>query len=93
MSELDYASSVLLGVLQGLTEFLPISSSGHLALAQEWLALEPESPSMLLFDVLVHVGTLMAVIIVFLRSIRLYIRRLIREASPVWSRPGECYTR
>lgn len=51
--------ALLLGVLQGLTEFLPVSSSGHLVLGQSILGLkEPE----LFFDVLLHVGTLAAVL-------------------------------
>ena len=55
-----------LGVLQGVTEFLPMSSSGHLVLGQHIFGLrEPQ----LFFDVAVHVGTLVAVIIVFRKDI------------------------
>ena len=50
--------ALLLGILQGATEFLPISSSGHLAFAQQLLGL---SEGMLVFDVTVHVGTLLAI--------------------------------
>ncbi|MCZ6681192.1 MAG: undecaprenyl-diphosphatase, partial [Candidatus Poribacteria bacterium] len=58
--------AILLGVLQGLTEFLPVSSSGHLVLAQHFLGLkEPQ----ILFDVMLHLGTLGAVVIVYYRSI------------------------
>mgnify|MGYP000338940978 CR=1 FL=1 len=54
--------AVILGLVQGLTEFLPISSSGHLALAQNLLGFkEPQ----LFFDVMLHLGTLLAVIAVF----------------------------
>ena len=54
--------ALILGVLQGLTEFLPVSSSGHLVLGQSILGLkEPE----LFFDVLLHVGTLTAVLIFY----------------------------
>ena len=54
--------ALILGVLQGLTEFLPVSSSGHLVLGQSILGLkEPE----LFFDVLLHVGTLAAVLIFY----------------------------
>ncbi len=84
MSELDYFTSVLLGVVQGLTEFLPISSSGHLALCQGFLDLEPDSAPMLLFDVLAHVGTLIAVGVVFARSARAFLWRLIRETGSAW---------
>jgi undecaprenyl-diphosphatase len=53
--------AVLLGALQGVTEWLPISSSGHLALAQMLLGMQVP----LLFDVLLHAGTLLAVLAFF----------------------------
>ena len=54
--------SVILGFVQGLTEFLPISSSGHLVMLQSLFGMsEPQ----VLFDVMVHVGTLAAILIVF----------------------------
>ncbi len=54
--------AIFLGILQGLTEFLPISSSGHLVLAQTFLGLnEP----LVFFDVMLHVGTLAAVCVVY----------------------------
>ena len=65
--------SIVLGVVQGLTEFLPVSSSGHLVLGQRLFGMtEPE----LLFDVVLHLGTLAAVIIVLHRDLA----ALIREA-------------
>lgn len=54
--------AVLLGAIQGLAEFLPISSSGHLAIASQFLA-QQQSP--LLFDILLHVATLASVTLVF----------------------------
>lgn len=84
MRELDYPTSILLGGLQGLTEFLPISSSGHLALAQRWLGLDAEGPPMLLFDVLVHLATLIAVVIVFARPGRRFLTRFRRELRGSW---------
>jgi undecaprenyl-diphosphatase len=85
VSELDYVSAVLLGAIQGLTEFLPISSSGHLALAQRWLGLAPASTPMLLFDIATHLATLVAVGVVFARQGALYIARLQRELTPSWT--------
>ncbi|RJP41650.1 MAG: undecaprenyl-diphosphate phosphatase [Phycisphaerales bacterium] len=76
---LDLPKAVILGILQALTEFLPVSSSGHLALMQHWLKLDPDSPEMLLFDVCVHLGTLVAVILVFLRPIREFVKTLVSE--------------
>ena len=58
--------AILLGILQGATEFLPVSSSGHLLLAQKMLGLtEPE----LAFDILLHLGTLLAVLLFLRREI------------------------
>ena len=57
---------LLLGLLQGLTEFLPVSSSAHLILFQDWFGIsEPD----LLFSVLVHLGTLAAIFIAFRKTI------------------------
>ena len=56
---MTFLEAILLGILQGITEFLPVSSSGHLVLAQEFLGLnEP----LVFFDVMLHVGTLAAVL-------------------------------
>ncbi|MBN2646029.1 MAG: undecaprenyl-diphosphate phosphatase [Desulfuromonadaceae bacterium] len=60
--------AMALGLLQGLTEFLPVSSSGHLAIAQHWLA-GFEQPG-ILFDVMLHLGTLGAVLVYFWRDIQ-----------------------
>ena len=65
--------AILLGLIQGLTEFLPISSSGHLALASSLFGLE-ESP--LFLDALLHLGTLIAVFIAFRKLILSLIRAL-----------------
>ncbi len=61
---MSFLQAIFLGILQGLTEFLPVSSSGHLFLAQRLLGIrEPE----LAFDILLHFGTLFAVLL-FLRK-------------------------
>ena len=58
--------AVFLGIVQGLTEFLPISSSGHLVIGSEVLNYAGQS---IAFDVFLHLGTLLAVVIVFRREI------------------------
>ncbi|WP_251614489.1 undecaprenyl-diphosphate phosphatase [Senimuribacter intestinalis] len=64
---LGYFEAVVLGLLQGLAEFLPISSSGHLALAQSLFGVEADK--VLLFAVLLHLGTLIAVFVVYWKDI------------------------
>ena len=61
-------SSFLLGLIQGIAEFLPISSSGHLAIAQNLLGLQAEIPKF--FDVLLHLGTLLAVFVAYWQDIK-----------------------
>lgn len=63
--------AIFLGILQGLTEFLPVSSSGHLLLFQNILGLE-ETP--LFFSIMLHIGTLVAVFLVFRKDILSLIR-------------------
>lgn len=62
-------TAILLGVIQGITEFLPVSSSGHLVLLETLSGFDAESPELLLFDLAVHVGTLVSIFIVFRRSL------------------------
>lgn len=57
--------SAFLGLIQGLGEFLPISSSGHLLLSRLFLGIQTDSPAMKMLDILLHVGTLIPVLIVF----------------------------
>lgn len=64
-------NAVILGIIQGLTEFLPVSSSGHLAIGKHILNFE--TPDML-FDVMLHVATLLVVLIYFRRRVFLIIK-------------------
>jgi undecaprenyl-diphosphatase len=63
------AAAVLLGVVQGLTEFLPVSSSAHLILARAFFGWEIPADFGLAFDVALHVGTLAAIVAYFYREI------------------------
>ena len=63
-------SAILLGLIQGVTEFLPISSSGHLAIAENLLHMSGSSEVPGFFDVLLHLGTLVAVFIAYWSDIR-----------------------
>ncbi|MBS5659309.1 MAG: undecaprenyl-diphosphate phosphatase [Oscillibacter sp.] len=67
---LSLLSAILLGLIQGVTEFLPISSSGHLAIAENLLHMSGSSEVPGFFDVLLHLGTLVAVFIAYWSDIR-----------------------
>lgn len=87
---MTYLTAVVLGLIQGVAEFLPISSSGHLAIVQNFLKLG-QAEEHLFFDVLLHLGTLAAVIIAYWRDVRgvtreglvmLHLKRLPRGQKP-----------
>ena len=82
---MTWIEAILLGVVQGLTEFLPVSSSGHLVLFQHWLGwTEPE----LLFDISLHVGTLIAVVVVFSRDLAALVKTLFQLPDLMHSAGG-----
>lgn len=62
--------AILLGLVQGLTEFLPVSSSGHLVLVQTFFGGSNPEADYMLFDVLLHFGTLVSVFIAFWDDVR-----------------------
>ncbi len=67
---MDLMQAIWLGILQGLTEFLPISSSAHLILMRYWFGWEIGDPQTeLMFDLALHVGTLVAIVMYFWRDL------------------------
>ena len=66
---MSWFEAFLLGLLQGLTEFLPVSSSGHLTIGQEILNLNTSSADNLLFTVTVHAATVLSTIVILWKEI------------------------
>ena len=66
---MNWLESLLLGILQGLTEFLPVSSSGHLTIGQEILNLDTSAADNLLFTVTVHAATVLSTIVILWKEI------------------------
>lgn len=69
--------AIFLGLIQGLAEFLPVSSSGHLAIFQNLFGIAADGESNLLFDVLLHLGTLVSVCVVYWKDLVEIVRELI----------------
>lgn len=65
---MNFFQSIVMGIVQGLTEFLPVSSSGHLAIFKHILNIETDTG--ILFDVLLHLGTLLAIFFVYFKDIK-----------------------
>ncbi len=77
--------ALLLGALQGATEFLPISSSGHLVLLQHFVSVEGDS---LAFDLVLHMGTLVPVLVLFRDDLLRMVTDPLRGEGPMMERPG-----
>jgi undecaprenyl-diphosphatase len=80
----NLVAAALLGVVQGLTEFLPVSSSAHLILARAFFGWDAEGFG-LAFDVACHVGTLLAVVVFFRHDLAALVRAVPRALT---ARPG-----
>lgn len=82
MSEIDWLKAAFLGVVQGATEFLPVSSSAHLVIFQDLLGLtEPE----LLLDVTLHAATLLAILILYRKDLAQMGLQFLLALNDLWS--------
>ncbi|MEX2573956.1 MAG: undecaprenyl-diphosphate phosphatase [Balneolaceae bacterium] len=77
---MDLLQSILLGLLQGITEFLPVSSSGHLVLARAFLGRDLEPG--ITFEIVVHFGSFCSIAIYYRRKVKEIIVDLFRSFSP-----------
>ncbi len=77
---MDTLQALLLGLIQGLTEFLPVSSSGHLEIGQHLLGVSEEGG--LTFDIVVHVATVLATITIFRKEILALIIGFFKKLNP-----------
>lgn len=69
-------NAIILGLVQGIAEFLPISSSGHLSILQNLFHMSTTENGHLFFDVLLHLGTLISICIVYWRDIVAMVREV-----------------
>ncbi|HEX9951270.1 MAG TPA: undecaprenyl-diphosphate phosphatase [Rubricoccaceae bacterium] len=72
----DLARAAVLGLVEGATEFIPVSSTGHLILASDALGLDPSEPRMVVFNVVIQLAAILAVVWVYRAKITDVIRRL-----------------
>ncbi|MCQ2186383.1 MAG: undecaprenyl-diphosphate phosphatase [Bacteroidales bacterium] len=67
---MEWFEGIIMGLIQGLTEFLPVSSSGHLMIGREILGIQmPDDEAFLSFEIIVHAATVLATIVVFRKQI------------------------
>ncbi len=72
---------VILAIVQGLAELLPVSSSAHVVVSEKLMGLDPTSPQMTLLLVMLHTGTMFAVIVLFLEAMDE--ERIFRAPKPL----------
>ena len=82
---MNILNALLLGIVQGVAEFLPISSSGHLSIAQNLLGWGVEGADDVFFDVLLHLGTLAAVFAAYWPDIREMVLEFFQMVSDLAS--------
>ena len=69
MAWIEWLKAAILGVIQGITEWLPISSTGHMVLADQWMQLKGPSEFVDLFMVVVQLGSILAVLVLYFHKL------------------------
>lgn len=80
---MSYGTAILLGIVQGVAEFLPISSSGHLSVLQNIFHMQTAEDGHMLFDVLLHLGTLVAIVAAYWPDLRTIVHDTLHFLSDV----------
>ena len=66
---MDFLDAIILGIVEGLTEFLPVSSTGHLTITEKLLGLSIDDPAVTAFTVVIQMGAIFAVILYFRKDV------------------------
>lgn len=90
----DYVLAILLGIIEGVTEFLPISSTGHMLLFQHAVGLDMEQPYWKLFTVVIQLGAILSVVVFYARRLWSFLTDFVapqasdgKPATPRWRHP------
>lgn len=86
MEIIELLKSILYGIVEGITEFLPISSTGHLLLLEEFLPMEASAEFMEMFDVVVQLGAILAVLVVYFNKLNPFApRKSQKQKRQTWA--------
>ena len=89
--ELTYLQAVILGIVEGLTEFLPVSSTGHLTVAEQLLGLPVDAPSVTAYTAIIQLGAIVATFIFFARKIARLFTAWVRGLTDARARAHHDY--
>lgn len=83
---LDIIKAIILGIVEGVTEFLPISSTGHLVLVDEFIKLQQSKQFVDMFNVVIQLGAIMAVVVIYFHKLNpLSPRKSVIERKKTWT--------
>ena len=87
---IDILKSIILGIIEGITEWLPISSTGHLILADEFIKLNASDEFKEMFEVVVQLGAILAVVVLFWNKLWPFTTKekgyIKRKSFMIWSK-------
>lgn len=83
---IEVIKSIILGIIQGITEWLPISSTGHMLLADEFLKMDVSQDFMKMFEVVIQLGSILAVVVLFFNKLNPFsLKKTGIEKKETWS--------
>lgn len=86
MDILELIKAIILGIIQGITEWLPISSTGHLLLAEEFLKLDVDQTFMEMFRVVVQFGSILAVVVLYFNKLNPFSKKkTVKQKTDTWN--------
>lgn len=82
---MEFIKAIILGIIEGITEWLPISSTGHLILADEFIKLKQSTEFMNMFNVVIQLGAILAVVVIYFKKLNPFdSKKTPRETQLTW---------
>jgi len=91
VADLSYLDAIILGIVEGLTEYLPVSSTGHLTITEKLLGLEVDAPAVTAYTAVIQLGAIAATLIYFFKDIVRFARAWFRGLAAAEARTDPDY--